>query len=296
MGKKIRILLGASIVGMGFLGWCTGKGNIKINEQKEKITGLEIKANEDSLFIGSLKDNLGSLKENIKSYSDSLDKTSNLYHQSLLENKKLNQKFGGLAKRANKDSSFEGLEEKYTSLVNKYNALKNAKGNYSPLKKDEYDALKNERDTFFGLYQKEISKNKELTSLLKEKGEKDASSGKEYSNSQSSKETKKKYNAKNQNLFRNWEFLSPKLFSVGEESVSFKDNDPKDMEAFAIYNTGRLIPLKKLEETDKCSSFYFPYIDFDKGTIAVYAIDKHKNKSSEYTIHISGGVVSKKKF
>ena len=67
------------------------------------------------------------------------------------------------------------------------------------------------------------------------------------------------------------------------------------MEAFAKYESGRLIPLEKLEESDKYSSFYLPYIDFSEGTIIVYAIDKDKNQSKEYPIYFYGGNVSKKK-
>lgn len=261
MGKKINVLLGISLAGLCFFGWCNRKGQNTITEQQTNITGLETKVKKYSEFSERLK-------EKLFFYSDSLGKTIRLYNGSVSENEKLNKKVSELSKRIKKEGRYNFLASKY-------------------------DVLKNEKDKLFGLYQKEVSKNQELTSLLTKNS--DFSKSK-YSNSQQSKEAKKKFNAKNQNFFRNWKSISPRLFSIGEESISFKDNDSKEMEAFARYESGRLIPLKKLEDSDKCSSFYLPYIDFDKGTISVYAIDKDKNQSKEYSIYISGGVVSKKKF
>ena len=274
MSKIRNVLLGASLAGLCLLGWCNRKGNITINEQKDKITGLEIKVDAYLGFFGML---------NAKTvlYSDSVHKLSNLYNKNLLENDKLNKKVNELSKRTNGDNSLKGLREKYNSLSKRYNNLENS-----------YEPLLKEKDKFYGLYQKEISKNKELTSLL---GKNSVSTEKIYLNVQQSKETTKKYNAKNENLFRNWKSITPRFFSVGEESISFKDNSPEDMEAFARYESGRLIPLKKIEDSDKCSSFYLPYIDFNKGTIFVYAIDKDGNTSKEYSVYILDGIVSKKK-
>ena len=269
MNKIRNTLLGISLVGLCFLGWCTyKKGNTKINEQKGIITGLETKVKG---YSGLFK----KLEKEKTFYFDSLGKTIGLYNKNLLENEKLNKKVGELSKRTNKnnyskDNFSKGLEGKYNSLADKYNALETEKGK------------------IYGLYQKEISKNQEL-------GKNSTSTEKIYPNIQQSKETKKKYNAKNENLFRNWKSISPRFFSVGEESISFKDNSPKDMEAFARYETGRLIPLKKVEDSDKCGIFYLPYIDFHKGTIFVYAIDKDGNTSKEYPVYILDGIVSKKK-
>ncbi|HLD38464.1 MAG TPA: hypothetical protein VJA20_03410 [Candidatus Nanoarchaeia archaeon] len=272
MGKITNILLGASLVGLCFLGWCTRKGSTKINEQKETIDSLETKVEKYSGFAKQLK-------EKVFFYSDSLGKTLGLYNGSIAENEKLNKKVGELSKRTNKNNY--GKDNKYSGLQGKYNSLAN-----------EYAALENEKGKVYGLYQKEISKNKELNSLL---GKNSASTEKGYSNIRQSTETKKKYNAKNENLLRNWKSISPRFFSVGEESVSFKDNSPESMEAFARYETGRLIPLKKIEDSDKCSVFYLPHIDFHQGTIYVYAVDKDGNSSREHPVYILDGIVSKKK-
>src|SRR3989344_3568545 len=113
MGKITNTLLGVSLVGLCFLGWCTRKGSTKINEQKETIDSLETKVEKYSGFAKQLE------KEKTF-YSGELHKISNLYNKNLLENEKLK---------------------------------------------------------VYGLYQKEISKNKELNSLL---GKNSASTEKGY--------------------------------------------------------------------------------------------------------------------
>ena len=270
MGKLSNTLIGISLLGLIFLGVCNKKG-------LNKITGLETKIKNDS--IASSKDHYmlsKLLKDTTLFYSDSLKKTLNLYDKNLLESEKLNKKVSELSRKIKKHNFLKGLEGNYNFLVNKY------------------DSLKNEKDKLFVLYQKEISKNQELISLLTENTN---LSGDKYSNFQQSEKTKKNFNVKNQNFFRNWKSLAPKLFSVSEESISFKDNDPKEMEAFALYHeTGRLEPLKKISEGDKLASFAYPqkFLELQEGAIDVYAIDKNKNESGRRAIYKSGGIISRK--
>ena len=270
MRKATNILL-TGLLGISiFAGVCNYKSKKTITWQKTRITGLETKIKKD--FISNLrKDSAFSklLDDTTIFYSDSLMKISNLYNKNILENKKLNKKVSELSNKLKRNNFIKGLDKKYNFLAH------------------DYDSLKNEKDKLFAFYQKEISKNQELTNLALEKG----ISSENYRNSSS----KNKFNVKNQNFFRSWKSIPPKLFSIGKESISFKDNDSEDMEAFARYESGRLIPLKKLDDSDKCSSFYLPYIDFSKGTIIVYAIDKDKNQSKEYPIYFYGGNVSKNK-
>ena len=276
MIKLTQILLGTAIVGLCAFGWCGIKGNIKISEQKETVYGLGNKIKRDSVFSEKLK-------KSMFFYADSLAKTRGLYKRSVAENEKLNKKNNELFKIIKKDNFLKGLEGKYNLLSNRYNVLKNEKDNLA----NKYDVLKNEKDKLSVLYTQALASSSKNISVP---------SKNEYSNIPQYKETKKKFDPKNQNFFRDWKSISPKLFSIGEESVSFKDNNSKGMEAFAKYETGRLVPLQKIEDSDKSSSFYLPYIDFEKGTIFVYAIDKDGNTSKEYSVYILDGIVSKNKF
>lgn len=267
MGKAANLFLGISLLGLSLLGWCTHKKQEKINALETRIKNDSIADSENYLKLSNL------LKDTTIFYSDSLEEILNLYKENLSENEKLNRKVSWLSKNIKKDNALEGFESKYNFLVK------------------DYDSLKNERAKLFGLYQKEISKNQDLAGKLNNT---ETSYGTEYS--QQSEKTKKNFNVKNQNLFRSWKFIPPRLFGISGEFVSFKDNDPEKMEAFAKYKTGRLVPLKRFDVSDKFGSFYLPYIDFPKGIITVYAVDKDGNKSKEYPVYISDDFVSKKKF
>lgn len=242
-----------------FAGICNNKKKVfNISALETKIKNDSITGSENYLKLSEL------LKDTAIFYSDSLGKILNLYNENLLENEKLNKKVSWLSKKIKKDNALQGLEGSYNLLIK------------------DYDNLKNKNDKLFALYQKEISKNQ-------------GASSENYGNYPF--ETKRNFNVKNQNLFRNWKSIPPKLFSIGEESISFKDNDPKEMEAFALYHeTGRLEPLKKISEGDKLTTFAYPFkfLELQEGAIDVYAIDKHKNESGKRTIYKSGGVISRK--
>ena len=267
MGKLSNTLIGISLLGLIFLGVCNKKGLNKITGLETKIKNDSIASSKDYYMLSKL------LKDTTLFYSDSLGKISNLYNKNILETEKLNKKVSELSRKIKKHNFLKGLEGNYNFLANKY------------------DSLKNEKDKLFVLYQKEISKNQELTNLVLENG----ISSENYGSS--SFKSKKNFNVKNQNFFRNWKSLAPKLFSISEESISFKDNDPKEMEAFALYHeTGRLEPLKKISEGDKLASFAYPqkFLELQEGAIDVYAIDKNKNESGRRAIYKLGGIISRK--
>ncbi|MBI2057292.1 hypothetical protein HYT91_03490 [Candidatus Pacearchaeota archaeon] len=261
MGKLENTLLVFSLIGLGFLGLCNYKKQNTISEQQTKITGLDSALRNYGVKILTLSEKL---KDTTAFYSDSLGKIGEVYKQVLLENENSNKKIAELSKKLKNIKFNEGIEKKYKILVNKHDSLEKK---FSEIKR---------------VYEKEMSQKiieREINSYLSDEENKKIS-----------------FNVKDKSFFSNWKFIPPRLFGIGGESISFKDNDPKDMEAFAKYESGRLIPLKKLDDSDKCSSFHLPYIDFQKGTIIVYAIDKDGNKSKENKIYISGGVISKKKF
>lgn len=276
MGKITNILL-TGLLGISiFAGVCNYKSKKTITWQKTRITGLENKIKKDWV-ISYRKDSAFSklLKDTTAFYSDSLGKIANLYNKNILETEKLNKKVSELSKKIKKNNFLKGLDKKYPSLA------------------FSYDSLKNEKDKLFAFYQKEISKNQELTNSLLEQG----ISSENYGSS--SFKSKRNFKVKNQNFFKNWKSLAPRLFSVGNESISYKDYAPDSMEAFAIYpetNPERLEPLKKISEGDRSATFAYPE-KFEKEEnciIEVYAIDKHKNKSGKHTIYKSGGIISRK--
>ncbi len=276
MGKTTNILLAGFIIFSGLVGVCNYRGKKTINLQSTKITGLETKIERDSI-ANHKKDSAFSelLKDTTAFYSDSLIKISEAYNENILETKKLEKKVKELTGKIKKEKFMKGLEKKYGSLA------------------FSYDSLKNEKDKLFAFYQKEISKNQELTNLLLGQG----ISSENYGNS--SFKSKRNFKVKNRNFFKNWKSLAPRLFSVGNESLSFKDNAPDSMEAFAVYtetNPERIEPLKKISDGDKSANFAYPekFLNEENCIIEVYVIDKHKNKSGRYTIYKSGGVISRK--
>lgn len=277
MGKTTNILLG-SLLGISiFIGVCNNKIKLtKFNEKENRITGLETKIQKD--FLESLKkDSAFSklLKDTTAFYSDSLGKIANLYNKNILETERLNKKVSELSKKIKKDNFLKGLDKKYNFLSH------------------SYDSLKNEKDKLFAFYQKEISKNHELTNLLLEQG----LSSENYGSS--SFKSKRNFKVKNQNFFKNWKSLAPRLFSIGNESISYKDYAPDSMEAFAVYpetNPERVEPLKKISDGDKSANFAYPekFLNEENCIIEVYAIDKHKNESGRRAIYKSGGIISRK--
>lgn len=275
MGKGTNIFL-ASLLGISiFVGVCNEKRNKnKVNKQEIKISELETKIENDSIANSKIYLKLSSLlKDTSIFYSDSLGKVLNLYNLTLSKNEKFNEIIKKLSYASKKTENLENkkFQEKYKNLENNYNFLTN-----------DYDTLKTNN---INLREKYANLEKKFNKKLVE----------QEINSPSTNKKEISFNVKNQSLFRNWKSIPPKLFSVGKESISFKDNNPQNMEAFAKYESGRLIPLKKLEESDKCSSFYLPPIDFDKGSLVVYAIDKDGNQSKKHFIYISDNTISKKK-
>lgn len=269
MGKTINFLftglLGISI----FAGWCNYRGKKTINLQSTKITGLETKIERDSI-ANHKKDSAFSelLKDTTAFYSDSLIKISEAYNKNVLETKKLEKKVKELTGKIKKEKFMKGLEKKYGSLA------------------FSYDSLKNEKDKISALYQKEISKNIEQ-----------GASSENYGNSSS--KFKRNFKVKNKNFFKNWKSLAPRLFSVGNESISYSDNDSEGMEAFAVYpetNPERVEPLKKISDGDRSATFAYPekFLNEENCVIEIYAIDKNKNESRRRAIYKSGGVISRK--
>ncbi len=277
MGKTTNVLLAAGLLGISiFAGVCTSKSKKTINWQGTKIAGLETKIKSDSI-ISYRKDSAFTelLKDTTLFYSDSLIKISETYNKNVLETEKLKKKVSELSKKIKKNNFLAGLDKKYPSLA------------------FSYDSLKKEKDKLFAFYQKEISKNQELTNLLLEQG----ISSENYGSSSFS--SKRNFKVKNRNFFKNWKSLAPKLFSVGEESVSFRDNDPEGMEAFAVYpgtDPERVEPLKKISDGDKSATFAYPkkFLEEENCIIDVYAIDINKNESGRRAIYKSGGVISRK--
>src|SRR3989344_6248810 len=277
MGKTANIALG-SLVGISILvGWCTTnlKQNV-IKKQETRIDSLEKQINKDSIEDDERDLNLSKLsRDSSIFYSDSLKKISDLYSKSLLENKKLSYKIKDVFYNIKKTENLENKksQERYGSLKNEYLILGK-----------DYEALKN--DAAF-LKEKNTGLEKNYN-LLKEDYKKEQQKNAELI-SKNKDETQ--FNIKNQNFFKNWKSISPKFFGVSGKFISFKDNDPKKMEAFAAYESGRIIPLKKLDDFDKCSGFYLPEINFREGQLIVYAIDKDGNKSKEQILYISGDTV-----
>ena len=261
MGKAINTLFGISLLGLIAFGVCNKKGQNTISEQEKKITGLEKALKNYGSKILTLTEQL---KDTAVFYSDSLGKIGEVYKQVLLEKENSNKKVAELSKKLKNVAYNKGIEKKYKVLVNKHDSLEKR---FAEIKK---------------ISEKEMSQKiieKEINSYSGNAG------GKKIS-----------FDVKDKSFLHNWKFIPPRLFGIGSESISFKDNDPKGMEAFAKYESGRLVPLKKIDDSDKCSSFYLPYIDFQEGVIIFYAIDKDENKSKEYPRYISGGGISKKKF
>ena len=261
MGKAINTLFGISLLGLIAFGVCNKKGQNTISEQEKKITGLEKALKNYGSKILTLTEQL---KDTAVFYSDSLGKIGEVYKQVLLEKENSNKKVAELSKKLKNVAYNKGIEKKYKIL------------------KYSYDSLEKKVNEIQRVYEKEMSQKiieREINSYSGNAGNKRIS-----------------FDVKDKSLFSNWKFIPPRLFSVGKESISFKDNNPEDMEAFAKYESGRLVPLKKIDDSDKCSSFYLPYIDFQEGVIIFYAIDKDENKSKEYPRYISGGGISKKKF
>ncbi len=268
MGKTTNILL-AGFLGISiFAGVCTSKSNKKIiNGQKIEISALETKIKKDSIADSKNYLKLSNLlKDTAIFYSDSLEKILTLYNENLSENEKLNKKVSWLSRKIKKDNALNGLEGSYNLLIK------------------DYDSLKNEKDKLFALYQKEVFKNKGMSS-------------ENYGSSPF--KSKRNFNVKNQNFFKIWKSIPPKLFSVGNESSSFKDNDPENMEAFAVYpgtDPERVEPLKKISDGDKSATFAYPekFLNEENCIIEIYAIDKNKNESGRHAIYKSGGVISRK--
>src|SRR3989344_5189477 len=96
MGKVVRnTILGASLVGLCFLGWCNRSA--KINEKEDTIAGLETRIKKDSVYSELLKDK-------IVSYSDSIHELSVRYNKNFSNNEKLNKRVSELSKLINKNN------------------------------------------------------------------------------------------------------------------------------------------------------------------------------------------------
>lgn len=281
MGKKTNVLLGIALAGLIALGWCNNKGKKIIDEKEIKIDSLETKI-KDVLTIGHKKDLTlyklsKSLMDTTAFYSDSLKKTLFLYNNFKSETKSFRNNYFGLLNKLNK------IEKEKRELLTQLKNYDSQKQKEIEKKDGEYSILGNKYNELLNLYEKKSAEKvieKEINAYSRETN-------------------KRSFNIKNQNIFRNWKSLAPKLFSVGEESIIFKDNAPESMEAFAIYpetDPKRIEPLKKISGGDKSSNFAYPkkFLDEENCIIEVYAIDKHKNESGRRTIYKSGGVISRK--
>ena len=210
----------------------------------------------------------------IANYSDSL-KNSSIF-QKELESKKndLEGKYSSLLKEFNKFKKENGSNAlkgaKYDSLMNEFRLLETS---YANLEK-ERENLKKEIDNQKGL-EKSINQIKNL-------------------NQDEKQEKGKPLEAEYKNFLQNAKFIGPKLSGINGEYITFKDNEPKGMEAFAVYESGRLILLKKLNDASKQSTFYLPSINFKKGKIIIYAKDIDENISKKYSIFVKGKQISTK--
>lgn len=283
MGKAMNIVLGTSLGISIFIGVCTHQINqTSLRKRETKISELEKQLNADSIaeYERFLKMS-AILRDTSNFYSDSLKKTSYFYNQGKIENKKLSEKVKSLSYALNDRN--KKIQEKYSNLEKEYNALRN---NDERLTRD-YNILISENSNLkeknSGL-EKNFNKIKEDFEKEKNKNSELAKIKEEIS-----------LDVRNQNFFRNWKTIAPKFFGISGKFIIFKDNDPKEMEAFAKYSSGRLIPLKKLDDFDRISSFYLPedFLLSNKEDLIIYATDKDGNNSKENKIYISKGIISK---
>ena len=211
MGKTANVIL-SGLLGIFLLtgGYYYNKKQNKIIEQQTRITGLEKALKNYGTKILTLSEQL---KDTTIFYSDSLGKIDEKYKQVLLENENSNKKIAELSGKLKNVAYNKGIEKKYKVLVNKHDSLEKK---FAEIKK---------------IYEKEMSQKiieKEINSYSGNAG------GKKIS-----------FDVKDKSFLHNWKFIPPRLFGIGSESISFKDNGPKAWKLLQNMKAEDLFPLKK---------------------------------------------------
>ncbi|MDP2672705.1 MAG: hypothetical protein Q8O84_02750 [Nanoarchaeota archaeon] len=296
MGKLKNTLFGASLVGLLSLGWCNYRQSDTIDKQETKIDSLRDNNLNLTFYYNNLKNSYTDSKNKTKFYSDSLEKTLNLYSKTNSEIKTLNQLLGRVKGELKKYKTVDNMEkvallEKYDSLFQKHGfAEKEIKKQISEINRLE-NAIKNKGgsdwEKKYGelkiVYDKSYGENNLEEAVRDNISEYSQNSDREFS--LKVKDDKGFF----ENLF---ESKRPKLKKMGEKYVVFKDDSPEGMQAFVVDSEGRQNPLKKM---DNQGIFSYSHINFRDGQYIFYAMDKDNNESPKYIYNISGGVISKKK-